>query len=143
VKPKTFMLIAGALAAEQRTVVAHSASYGFSRPQTHQAPPGAKENYSISTQIICRAVRRSNFLVHCSHSASYGSGRRQISQAPAMAIENHGSTNHVFRPIRGLNRFANTFPRLSPWATIARHSVVDTNQTDPPLILWRTLSPIC
>jgi hypothetical protein len=32
VKPKTFMLIAGDLAAEQRTAVAHSASYGFVRP---------------------------------------------------------------------------------------------------------------
>jgi len=31
-KPKTFMLIAGNLAAEQRTAVAHSASYGFVRP---------------------------------------------------------------------------------------------------------------
>ena len=67
-KPKTFMLIAGALAAEQRPAVAHSASYGFNRPRTHQAPAGAREN--------------------------------------------HHSTTHFVRPVRGLNRFANTFPRF-------------------------------
>jgi len=43
VKPKTFMLIAGALAAEQRTVVAHSASYGKPCRQISQAPAGAIE----------------------------------------------------------------------------------------------------
>jgi len=43
-KPKTFVLIAGALAAEQRPVVAHSASYGLVRPKNVQAPAGAKEN---------------------------------------------------------------------------------------------------
>jgi len=72
VKPKTFMLIAGeasgALAAEQRTVVAHSASYG--KP--------------------CR----------------------RVSKAPVGATENQHSTTHFFRLIRGLNRFANTFPRF-------------------------------
>jgi len=46
------------------------------------------------------------------HSASYGSGRPQIFQAPTGATENHGSTIHFFRPLRGLNRFANTFPRF-------------------------------
>lgn len=56
------------LAAEQRAIVAHSASYGFNRPQTHQAPAGAKENRHLAT--------------------------------------------YSFRPIRGLNRFANTFPRF-------------------------------
>jgi hypothetical protein len=66
-KPKTFMFIAGVLAAEQRTIVAHSASCGFNHPQTHQAPAGAKENYTHAKQII-------------------------------------------YRPIRGLNRFANAFP---------------------------------
>jgi hypothetical protein len=68
VKPKTFMLIASALAAEQRTVVAHG--------------------------------------------GSYGSNRSQISQAPAGATENNRSIARFFRPIRGLNHFANTFPRF-------------------------------
>jgi len=45
VNPKTFILIAGDLAAEQRTVVAHSASYGFDHPQIFQAPAGATENH--------------------------------------------------------------------------------------------------
>ncbi|HEY5297114.1 MAG TPA: hypothetical protein VIK59_04250 [Verrucomicrobiae bacterium] len=97
-KPKTFTLIAGALAAEQRTVVAHSASYGFSRPQIFQAPAGATEN--------------------------------------------HHSTTHFFRPIRGLNYFADIIPTVSPWATIARHSVTET-KTVLHMILWRTPSPIC
>jgi len=44
-KPKTFMLIAGDLAAEQRTVVAHSASYGSDRTRISQAPGGATENH--------------------------------------------------------------------------------------------------
>jgi len=100
------MLIAGALAAEQRTIVAHSASYGFDCPQTHQAPAGAKENYFITAQIVCRAVRRSNILMHYSHSTSYGSGHPQISQTPAVVTENHGSKTRSFRPVRGLNRFA-------------------------------------
>jgi hypothetical protein len=68
VKQKTFMLIAGVLAAEQRAPVAHS--------------------------------------------VSYGSGRPQIPQAPAGATENQDSTTNSFRPIRGLNRSANTFPRF-------------------------------
>lgn len=38
------MLIAGALAAEQRTAVAHGASYG-SGSQISQAPAGATENH--------------------------------------------------------------------------------------------------
>jgi hypothetical protein len=125
-KPKTFMLIAGALAAEQRTVVAYSASYGFNRPQTHQAPAGAKEINSTAAQIVCRAVRSLNGLARFSHSASYGSGRPQISQVPAGAAENHDPLTHFSRPVRGLNRFVNTFPRLTPWATIARHSVAKT-----------------
>jgi hypothetical protein len=136
------MLIAGALAAEQRTVVAHSASYGFSRPQTHQAPVGAKEIYSIAAQIICRAVRRSKNLMHCSHSASYGSSHPQISQAPAGATENHGSTIHFFRPIRGLNHFAirshgchrGLLSRATPWLT---------QNLLPSFDLWLTRSPIC
>jgi hypothetical protein len=73
------MLIASALAAEQPTIVAHSASYGSSRPQ--------------------------------------------ISQAPAGATENHHSTTDLFRPGRGLNRFAirshgyhrGLLSRATPW----------------------------
>jgi hypothetical protein len=75
------------------------------------------------------------------HSASYGSGRPQIFQAPAGETENHRSKTHFFRPVRGLNHFANTFPRLSPWATISRHSVAET-KISTRLILWRTPSPI-
>jgi hypothetical protein len=97
-KPKTFMLIASALAAEQRAIVAHS--------------------------------------------ASYGSGRPQISKAPAGATENRRSTTHFFRPVRGLNYFADIVPTVSPGATIARHSVAKT-KSSTQLILWRTRSPIC
>ena len=137
------MLTAGALAAEQRTIVAHSASYGFSRPQTHQAPAGAKENYSIAAQIVCRAVRRSKILSHYSHSASYESGHPQISQAPAGATENHHSQTHFLRPIRGLNRLLTFSPRFhrgllsraTPW-------LMQTNLLRS-FNLWRTRSPIC
>jgi hypothetical protein len=90
---------AGNLAAEQRAIVAHSASYGFSRPQIFQAPAGATEN--CATKI------------------------------------------HFFRPIRGLNYFADIVPTVSPWATIKRHSVADANQTASQQNLWRTRSPIC
>jgi hypothetical protein len=123
VKPKTFMLIAGALAAEQRTVVAHSASYGICDHRISKAPVGAEENNSIAAQIVFRAIRRSNFLAYCSHSASYGSGRPQISQAPAGATENRRSKSHFFRPVRGLNRFVirshgchrGLLSRATPW----------------------------
>jgi hypothetical protein len=129
VKSKTFILIAGALAAEQRAIVAHSASYGFNRPQTHQAPAGAKENYSSATQIVCRAIRRSKILEHYSHSARDRSGCPQISQVPGGATENRATKTHFFRPCRGLNRFADIVPTVSPWATIVRHSVADENRT--------------
>lgn len=39
------MLIAGDLAAEQRAIVAHSASYGSDRPHISQAPAGAADNH--------------------------------------------------------------------------------------------------
>jgi hypothetical protein len=45
VTPKTFMLIAGNSAAEQRAIVAHSASYGFNRMPNLKAPAGATENH--------------------------------------------------------------------------------------------------
>jgi hypothetical protein len=60
VKPKTFMLIASDLAAEQRTIVAHSASYGFYRPQFDQAPAGATENHG-STPYFFRPIRGLNY----------------------------------------------------------------------------------
>ena len=79
------MLIAGALAAEQRAIVAHSASYGFGRPRISKAPAGAAENKFDFT--------------------------RNLSPHPGL--------EHIF---------VDAFPRLSPWATTARHSVTDTNQ---------------
>jgi hypothetical protein len=43
-KPKSFMLTSNGIATEQRATVAHSASYGFGRPQIFPAPAGAEEN---------------------------------------------------------------------------------------------------
>jgi hypothetical protein len=60
VKPKTFTLIAGDLAAEQRAIVAHSASYGSDRPQISQAPAGATENHG-STAYFFRPIRGLNY----------------------------------------------------------------------------------
>jgi hypothetical protein len=70
-KQKTFMLIAGALAAEQRTIVAHSASYGSSRPQIFQAPAGATENH-VSTTHFFRPVRGFNYFGNRSHGCHRG-----------------------------------------------------------------------
>ncbi len=39
-------------AAEQRAVVAHSASYGLNRPPTDEAPGGAKENHFSTTHFF-------------------------------------------------------------------------------------------
>jgi hypothetical protein len=61
--PKSFMLIAGDLAAEQRVIVAHSASYGSDRPQISKAPAGATENHG-STQYFSRPIRGLNYLFH-------------------------------------------------------------------------------
>jgi hypothetical protein len=55
-KPKAFMLIAGILTAEQRAIVAHSASYGSGRPQIFQAPAGATENHGLTTHFF-RPIR--------------------------------------------------------------------------------------
>ena len=79
------------LAAEQRAVVAHSASYGFDRPR--------------------------------------------ISQAPAGATENHDLKPHFFRPVRGLNHFADIVPTANAvgyYLSLLRS-----------LNLWPTHSPIC
>ena len=57
------MLIAGDLAAEQRAIVAHSASYGFDRPQISQAPPGATESHG-STSHFFRPIRGLNCFLH-------------------------------------------------------------------------------
>ena len=51
-KPKTFILIVGETAAEQRAIVAHSASYGVGRPQVFPAPAGAAENQLDSSKIL-------------------------------------------------------------------------------------------
>ena len=53
------MLMAGDLAAEQRTIVAHSASYGFDRRHFSQAPTGATENHG-STSRFFRPIRGLN-----------------------------------------------------------------------------------
>lgn len=54
------MLIAVDLAAEQRAIVAHSASYGFDHPQISQAPAGATENQGSKTRFFrpCRSLNR-------------------------------------------------------------------------------------
>ena len=57
------MLVAGDLAAEQRAIVAHSASYGFDRPQISQAPAGAAENHG-STFHFFRPIRGLNRFLH-------------------------------------------------------------------------------
>jgi hypothetical protein len=63
VNPKTFMLIAGDLAAEQRTKVAHSASYGSDRPHISQAPAGAAENHGLTSHFF-RPIRGLNYFSH-------------------------------------------------------------------------------
>jgi hypothetical protein len=57
------------------------------------------------------------------HSASYGFGYPQISEAPAGAGENCPTTNPFLSPRPGLEQISNPSPRLTPWATFARHSV--------------------
>jgi hypothetical protein len=50
--PKTFKLTAVDIVAEQRAIVAHSASYGIGRPQIFQAPAGAEENHLDSSKNL-------------------------------------------------------------------------------------------
>ena len=57
------MLIAGDLAAEQRAIVAHSASYGSDRPQISQAPDGTTENRG-SIPHFFRPIRGLNNFYH-------------------------------------------------------------------------------
>jgi hypothetical protein len=123
------MLIAGALAAEQRAIVAHSASYGLGRPRILKAPAGAADGCFIDTNIFFRAIRRLNGTGQFSHSVSYGFGCPHVFPAPAGAAENQfdSTRNLPLHPGRG-NIFGNACPRLSPWATTVRHSVADTNQ---------------
>jgi ABC-type microcin C transport system permease subunit YejB len=59
---KSFMLIAGKIAAEQRAAVAHSASYGFDRPQISQAPAGATENHGSKINFF-RPIQGLNSLL--------------------------------------------------------------------------------
>jgi hypothetical protein len=61
VKPKTFIPIAAKSAAEQRTIVAHSASYGFGPPPVSQAPAGATESHG-SKFHFSRPIRGLNRL---------------------------------------------------------------------------------
>jgi hypothetical protein len=63
VKPKTFKLIVGNSAAEQRLVVAHSVSYGFGRPKGSKAPAGAIESYGSTTHFF-RPVRGLNHVTN-------------------------------------------------------------------------------
>ncbi len=65
------MLIAGALAAEQRTIVAHSASYGFNHPQISKAPAGATENHRSTTRFF-RPIRGLNRFTTRSHGCHRG-----------------------------------------------------------------------
>ena len=53
------MLIAGDLAAEQRAIVAHSASYGSGHPKISKAPAGATENHGSKNNFF-RPVRGLN-----------------------------------------------------------------------------------
>ncbi|HEY1663161.1 MAG TPA: hypothetical protein VGI03_12145 [Verrucomicrobiae bacterium] len=46
----------GDLAAEQRAIVAHSASYGYRRPYVSKAPAGAIENHPTKIQTF-RSIR--------------------------------------------------------------------------------------
>jgi hypothetical protein len=62
-KPKSFMLIAGDLAAEQRAIVAHSASYGSDCPHISQAPAEATENHGSKTRFF-RPCRGLNYFSH-------------------------------------------------------------------------------
>ena len=59
----SFMLIAGVPAAERRALVAHSASYGVSRPQIFQAPAGAIDNHGSKTKFF-RPIQGFNYFNH-------------------------------------------------------------------------------
>jgi hypothetical protein len=80
--------------------------------------------------MIIAGVKAAEQRAGIAHSGSYGLQCPNFHQAPVGAKENHHLNTHFFRPIRGLNHFANMFPRLSPWAIIARHSVA---YADKPL----------
>jgi hypothetical protein len=77
------MLIAGALAAEQRAIVAHSVSYGSGHPQISQAPAGAAENHGSIT-VFFRPIRGSNYFAIRSH----GCHRGLLSYATPWLIQN-------------------------------------------------------
>lgn len=140
--PKTFLLIAGTLAAEQRPAVAHSASYGSGHPPISQAPAGAIENCLFTTPIVFRAFRCLNNLRHDSHSASYGKSCRQMSQAPAGATENHHLTTHFVRPVRGLNRLVAPRSHSSRCGLLSHATPWLTQNPLRDFDLWRTRSPI-
>ena len=122
VKPKTFMLIAGNLAAEQRAIVAHSASYGKPCHQISQAPAGAKENHSI-TQIVCRPIRGLNRFANI-HPTVVTVGYF-LSLLRSFIFENHRS--HSSR----CGLLSHATPSLTQIHLLRS------------LILWPTPSPIC
>lgn len=105
------MLITGGLAAEQRTAVAHSASYGKMCRRIFQAPAGAGENCQLTTSITFRAVRRSNILRRDSHSTSHGSGVR-IFPKPRQGDRKPRFINPFLTPRPGLVRFTNLNPTV-------------------------------
>jgi len=63
-KPKIFLPIAGALAAEQRTI-------GSGRPQISQAPAGAADNHASTTHFF-RPIRGLNHFTIRSHGCHRG-----------------------------------------------------------------------
>jgi len=101
-KPKTFMP-ARDLAAEQRTAVAHSASYGKMCRRISQAPAGAEENHFVFTQIISRPIRGLDCFVD--------------------NVPTANAVGYYLLLLRSFVFWKPMSPRLSPWATIARHSV--------------------
>jgi hypothetical protein len=122
VKPKSFTLIAGELAAEQRAIVAHSASYGFDHPQISKAPAGATENQGSITRFFrpCRGLNRFANINPMVVTVGY---YRALLRS--FIFENHRSHNPHYRLLS----------HVTPWLT----------QIHPlrSFLLWRTPSPIC
>ncbi|HZF01906.1 MAG TPA: hypothetical protein VE344_08430 [Methylomirabilota bacterium] len=81
------------------------------------------------------------------HSASYGKMCHCIFQAPAGAKENHETKAHFFRPIRGLNCFADIVPTVVTvgyYHALLRSFVLEKiSSVGFNFDLWRIHSPIC
>jgi hypothetical protein len=88
-KPESFMLIAGDLAAEQRAIVAHSASYGSDRPHISQAPTGATENHGSSSHFF-RPIRGLNCFLSIPTVVTVGYYRLLLR---SFIFKNHRSSN--------------------------------------------------